>query len=176
MVSDQEKSFLKSAVLNKFVSQDQAKRLFEELQRLAATGAFKGAGDLAIEKGFMTQKQVKAIHAAMERGRVQKQNVEFGQAALSLGLVTQTQLAECSKILAAQSKETPPGTLGDVMMSKNYITMEQHERIMSQIEEPAPTLRDPKPTQRLGVCTACDKPITGIPARPAALRTIRNAG
>src|SRR5262245_45724946 len=57
----------------------------------------------------------------------------FGQAAVTLGYVTDAQVAECVKIQAAVRQMGLDEHLGDIMTKKGYLTPQQHSSVLKKI-------------------------------------------
>jgi len=88
-------------------------------------------GDLMVEKGYLTRREVRSILKVQSIRRVTQEENKFGKIAVVNYFITEVQLKECidiqSKMILYQEKAP---LLGEILLEKGYITERQIKTIL----------------------------------------------
>lgn len=140
MPTNDEILFGRIAVLSKFVTQEQVDECVSEQERRNTEADIPvHLGTLLVEKGYLTEREKRAIL------QVQKENLQrreagtnarrqeriFGYLVMKLGYCTEQQVFECVREQAKLMRLNLIFRLGEVFVSKHYLTHAQVEEVLA---------------------------------------------
>ncbi len=132
-------------VARRFATEDQVARCLEDLRTSPLPRPLL---DLLAERGLVTAGQAEVLREETTGDAREREDRELGQALTRQGFTTPGQIEECFEVIADLRRKgaaTIP-RLGQLLLSKGYVTEEEINRILSMDdEEPGATVSTPGP-------------------------------